>query len=452
MPLSRRDFLARTAGGAAGLLAVGDLTGLLKASPAFAAGGPGPLRPDPAALLDLAAGFSYTVLSRAGQPLTGGGVVPERFDGMGVFSAGGKALRLVRNHELGSSAALPVVADPQLTYDPRAKGGTTTVTVDRHSAVVDDRVSLAGTWSNCAGGVTPWGTWLTCEETEQKANGTTATRDHGFVFEVDPGDPAHNEVPTPLSALGRFAHEAVAVDPSTGRLYLTEDASNPNGLLYRCTPADATPTYGALRNGGTLHAMRCRLGSDHVPDLSVFDQPGTVLQVGWSAVPDPLAASTSTRKQLANSEVTRSRKLEGIWWDDADGRAHIVCSFARSSDGSLGQHDGQVWAYDPSDETLTLEVRFAVNTDVASDLPDGPDNITVSPYGGLFLCEDGDGASHVLAVDEDGRTHVFARNRLNDSEFAGACFSPDRKTLFLNIQDPGITFAVTGPFPRINRG
>ena len=183
----------------------------------------------------------------------------------------------------------------------------------------------------------------------------------------------------------------------------------------------------------------------------MFDTPGTSVRVDWVPVPDPLATTLSIRKQFADTVITRSRKFEGAYWGDADGRAYIVCSFARLSDGSLSEHDGQVWAYDPSDQTLTLEVRFAVNPDPASDNPDGPDNIAVSPYGGLFLCEDGEGASHMLAVDEAGTTYPFALNRINTSEFTGCCFSPDRKTLYFHIQTPGISFAVNGPFNRINR-
>ena len=125
-----------------------------------------------------------------------------------------------------------------------------------------------------------------------------------------------------------------------------------------------------------------------------------------------------------------------------------MCSFARLSDGSAAEHDGQVWSYDPGSRTLTLEVRFAVNPDPDSDNPDGPDNITVSPFGGLFLAEDGVGVQHLLAVDTHGQTRVFARNRLSTSEFTGVNFAPNARTLFANIQDQGLCFAITGPFLR----
>jgi secreted PhoX family phosphatase len=411
-------------------------------------------------VLDLPAGFSYRIVSRAGDPLPGIGTTPGRHDGTASFVGGSSGLRLVQNHEIGGSDPNPALAGPELTYDPKAKGGTTTLTLDRHLDRVDEYVSLAGTWSNCAGGLTPWGTWLTCEETETRS-GATADKDHGFIFEVDPAEPANNVQPTPLTALGRFAHEAVCVDPNRGDLYLTEDASGPNGLVYRFAPSDRSRSYGALRNGGTLAAMRCTRAGTHVPDLSVFSTPGTTLDVHWVAVPDPQAHTNSTRKQFADTEVTRSRKFEGAWWGDATGNgngqghgrgdrkaemAHIVCSFARRSDGSAAEHDGQVWGYDPDSQTLILEVYLPVNPQPASDIPDGPDNISVSPYGGFFLAEDGEGVQHLLAVDNAGQVTPFARNRFSTSEFTGVNFEPGGKVLFANIQDQGLCFAITGPF------
>jgi hypothetical protein len=163
----------------------------------------------------------------------------------------------------------------------------------------------------------------------------------------------------------------VVVDPRSGDLYLTEDASGPTGLVYRFEPSDRTRAYGALRNGGALTAMSYSRNGTHVPDLSVFSSPGTVLQVDWVAVPDPLAATTSTRKQLANTDVTRSRKFEGAWWGNSGmgggAKAHIVCSFARLSD-SLAEHDGQVWGYDPDRQTRWPTDPVARRTNVVRHL------------------------------------------------------------------------------------
>jgi secreted PhoX family phosphatase len=433
------------------------MSSLLAGQTAFADGGIGPLVADPAGVLDLPAGFSYRIVSRAGDPLPGGGTTPGRHDGTAAFKGPHGAVRLVQNHEIANSHPNPTLAAPELTYDLKALGGTTTLTLDRDLEPLDQYVSLAGTWNNCAGGLTPWDTWLTCEETEQVA-GPTADKDHGFVFEVDPGDPSNNVAPTPLMALGRFAHEAVVVDPERGDLYLTEDASAPNGLVYRFRPNDRHREYGALRNGGTLTAISCSRRGVHVPDLSVFSTPGTKLDVNWIPVPDPTAIPLSIRKQFADTEVTRSRKFEGAWWDDGEGHGHgdddngralIVCSFARLTDGSAAEHDGQVWAYNPKRRTLTLELYLPLNPDITSNVPDGPDNITVSPFGGFFLAEDGLGAQHLLAVDEDANVTPFARNRLSGSEFTGVSFAPNGKTLFANIQGEGIGLAMTGPFRRL---
>jgi len=450
--MHRRHLLKASA--AAGLtLGTGLIEGLkfgLPAGAATAGGngsgkGFGPLQPDPAGILDLPEGFHYKVVTQAGRPLEGqaAGVVPGRQDGTASFDGPRGGVYIVQNHEQGTSADHPAVAAAELTYDPGAVGGTTTLQLDRHNDIVSQYVSLAGTNNNCAGGATPWGTWLTCEETEAKAGGAL-TKNHGFVFEVSPYKPSANVNPTPLTGLGRFAHEAVAVDPRRGHVYLTEDASGPNGLLYRFTPAQLPNRLHSLRAGGTLEAFFSPAG----PDLSVFDVIGTSIPVQWKPVPDPSAAATSIRKQFGLTDVTRSRKYEGMWW--GNGRAYIVCSFARLSDGSAAEHDGQVWSLDPRSQTLTLEAYFPVNADpegAGADLPDGPDNITVNPWGGLVIAEDGNGTQHLVGI-KDGVPSLLARNAVSGSEFTGVNFSPDRHTLFANVQDEGYVFAITGPFGR----
>lgn len=463
MTLSRRDLLRNTATAGLGLIVVNGIKplGLVSAVEAATTGGGfGPLHPDPQGLLDLPEGFRYTVVS------TEGAGVPGRFDGMGAFPAPGKGVALVRNHEQGSSAANPVVGPADLTYDPAMKGGTTTLVLDSRNRLLSEQVSIAGTATNCAGGVTPWGTWLTCEESETRQGQSGATKHHGYVFEVHPFDLDANRNPVPLEAMGRFAHEAVVVDPKTGDCYLTEDAGGPNGLLYRFEPANPLGGLHSLRDGGDLFAMAI----PGVPDLSVFSEVGVELPVEWKPVPDPsaLGALGAVRRQFSwwdktnraapvhvqrpGGDVTRARKLEGAWW--GDGKAFIVTSFARvsSSDWSDAAHDGQVWSYDPKRSVLRLEAHFPVSADHGSDAVDGPDNICVNPWGGVFLAEDGEGIQHLVAVTETGEHVLFARNALNDSEFCGVVFSPDGKTLFANIQSPGHTFAITGPFARLRRG
>ena len=256
---------------------------------------------------------------------------------------------------------------------------------------------------------------------------------------------------------GRPARPARRLQLHGGRrvtIYLTEDAGNPNGLLYRWKPpAAALPLgKGVLRtlpgDAGALDAMTATtLAGAHVPDLSVATVPGTTYRVAWVTVPDRDARTTSTRKQLAGGAVTRSRKFEGMWW--GDGGAYVVCSFARFSDGSAAQHDGQIWFCDPLVQTIELKLRFAYTPADQDGDPDGPDNITVSAYGGLIIAEDGDGASHLVGSTERGEAFFFARNEdAAEAEFTGPTFSHDKKTLFVNVQSPGRVFAIQGPFAK----
>ncbi|GAA2478044.1 PhoX family protein [Streptomyces thermolineatus] len=490
MPLSRRELVRGSAIAGAGIALAGSVEVLATAPGALAAdpppetagapdggdghGGPdggsdprlghGPLLDDPEGVLALPAGFSYRVLTRAGVTrLESGEPTPGRHDGTAAFEGPRGSVLLVNNHELGGPRSRwehPVPLAEDLVYDPAASGGCTVVEVSRDGREVRERVGIAGTSTNCAGGATPWGTWLTCEETEDRAGTNGMTKDHGYVFEVDPLDPRANRFPKPLKALGRYAHEAVVVDPSRGHLYLTEDASKPNGLLYRWDPpAGFRHGRGRLAtladDAGRLRAFRCfDSGGRFVDDLSRADRAGTVYGVDWVDVPDRDAREVPVRKQFTGDEVTRARKLEGMWW--GDGGVYVVSSYARAESPGT-PHDGQVWFYDPRRRTLTLKVLLGSG---AGEGLDGPDNITVSPHGGLVLAEDGDGAQHLFGALADGRTYPIARNQVNIgtaeeprySEFAGVAFSPDGRTLFANIQQPGLLLAVTGPWRRRGAG
>ncbi|MFD8411291.1 alkaline phosphatase PhoX [Streptomyces sp. NPDC059650] len=448
MSLSRRSLLA-----AAGITLAGSIGVLHAADPRAAArarAGYGPLLTDPHGLLDLPAGFTYRVLSRAGDPLRSGeGTVPANCDGMAAFAAGAAGgVRLVRNHENRTTASVRVPAVDGLTYDPAALGGCTLLDLDPAGAVTTERVALAGTAVNCAGGRTPWNTWLSCEETEDRAGTSGYTRDHGYVFEVDPADP-HRSGAVPLTALGRFAHEAVAVDPHRGTVYETEDAFvEPFGLFFRFLPAQPLGGPGSLRAGGRLEALRV----PGVPDLSVVTEPGTEFPAEWVPVPDPSAADTPIRFQdFGPGGITHAQKLEGCYW--GDGGVHFVSSFARSSEGSAADHHGQVWFHDPRRGTVRLDVVFGPATDVR--LPgDSPDNICLAPDGGLMVCEDGGGAQYVFGVTPVGEVYPVARNADDIGrpgapeygEFAGVTFSPDGRTMYVNAYTPGTTFAVTGPW------
>ncbi|HEV7451551.1 MAG TPA: alkaline phosphatase PhoX [Pseudonocardiaceae bacterium] len=464
MELSCRDFLNRSALAGTRVLLIGSTDMLLTAPGAFdaptglgaaAEAGYGPLVHDPAGRLALPAGFQYTIVTQGGAEgtrLESGEPTPGAHDGTGAFWRPGGTV-LVNNHEIGdplASVEFPVPHLDGLVYDPGMAGGCTVVHTRRDGSRVREYVGLAGTSQNCAGGVTPWGTWLTCEETETRAGEDGATKDHGYVFEVDPYDRSANRDPQPIRALGRFEHKAVAVDPRTGDIYLTEDARGPNGLLYRwVAPLDLPRGRRRLRGlsatAGTLGAMKASTAAGvHVDDLSRATKVGTVYAITWIPVPDR-DATTTIREQFADTDITRARKLEGAWW--GDGGAYIVTSFARNE--SSVPHGGQVWFYNPRHSTLTLRLRFGINPNPTVDGAfDGPDNITVSPYGGLILAEDGEGIQHLVGVTGDGRTFPLARNDIDDDEFTGPTYSLDRRILFANLQTPGTMFAITGPWRR----
>ncbi|MFD0372533.1 alkaline phosphatase PhoX [Streptomyces sp. NPDC059071] len=451
MSATRRQMLAATAG----IAFTGAISELFTGSAAASAAlgrhaGYGPLVPDPHGLLDLPAGFRYKVLSRQGEPLRSGeGLVPGNHDGMGAFAGRGGRVHLVRNHENRVTGKIGVPVVDGLTYDPAAKGGCTALTLDRRDNVLDERVAVAGTAVNCAGGPTPWRTWLTCEETEDKAGTNGYTKDHGFVFEVDGADPRRTGA-VPLTAMGRFQHEAVAVDPYSGIVYETEDAfQHPFGLFYRFLPEKPLGGTGSLRAGGALEAMRV----PGVPDLSVVQEAGTRFEgVEWVPVPDPSAAVTPIRLQdFGPKGITHAQKLEGCYWGGCS--VYFVSSFARVKDGSGATHFGQVWKYEPDRRRLTLVVVFGPDTDL--QLPgESPDNICLAPTGGLMVCEDGDGAQHVFGVSRKGEVYAVARGAQNIGtpeapewgEFAGVTFSPDGTTMYVNCYTPGTTFAVRGPW------
>ncbi|WP_018655623.1 alkaline phosphatase PhoX [Actinomadura flavalba] len=434
MSVSRRGVVKGGAVGAMSIALAGSLDTVFQTSAeAVGAPGYGELVPDPKGVLDLPKGFTYTTLSAEGDAIADGARVPGKHDGTATFPGSrlGRT-RLVRNHEQTASGVKPVVR-ADLVYDPAAYGGTTTLEVDRNNRLVAQEISLAGTATNCAGGRTPWGTWLTCEETEGFAG---QTKSHGWVFEVDPT--GRRTKAEPLKGLGRFAHEAVAIDPLTRVAYLTEDASKPFGLFYRFRPSRLGFGYHAYMSGGQLDAMLI----PDVPDLASVTEPGSTFRVKWVKVPDPEAAATSTRKQF--DTITRSQKLEGAWW--GRGKAYFVASYAKTADGATGNHAGQVWSYDPRRETVKLEMIFKPNGRFES-----PDNITVSPYGGgVILAEDGSGEQYLVGSTLRNVPFPMARNAFNDSEFTGVTFSPDGRTLFANRQDPGVTFAITGPWLRLH--
>ena len=227
--LDRRSFLARTAA-TAGISVAAPFTALLSAGPSFPRPGRGP-SPDygpllPAIdettglpLLMLPEDFRYLSFGWTRDPMNDGRLTPSAHDGMAAFAAGQGRVYLVRNHEVGDG---PDAFAPNLAYDPEAGGGTTTMEFDTNRGLLlSSWSSISGTVRNCAGGTTPWGSWLTCEETTLGIGDGDLTKSHGYIFEV----PASGSTltagpdPTPFTAMGRFSHEALAIDPATGWVY-----------------------------------------------------------------------------------------------------------------------------------------------------------------------------------------------------------------------------------------
>ncbi len=391
-------------------------------------------------LLKLPSGFRYLTYGWRGDALANGTRTPALHDGMGALAGPNGRVFLVRNHEMEAGPAFDAPF-----YDPGAAGGTTTLEFDAvNGRWLGARSSLAGTLRNCAGGTTPWGSWLTCEESlAGPSSATGVMKNHGYVFEV----PAQGKVSTePLVAMGRFVHEAVAVDPTTGILYQTEDA-NVAGL-YRFIPR----VPGVLSAGGKLEMLAIDGHAGY--DTRTNQRVGETLPVTWVPIDQPdkahdTAGSTDGRGVFAqgwrNGGAAFAR-LEGASY--GAGKIYVTAT----SGGNLFL--GQVWELDPQANTIRLAFEST-----GADSLNMPDNVRVSPRGGLVLCEDGATTPSVHGITTDGILFRFMQNNavLNGernslrgdfrySEMSGTTFSPDGKWLFINMQRPGFTLALTGPW------
>ncbi|MBX9254605.1 DUF839 domain-containing protein [Desmonostoc muscorum CCALA 125] len=433
MKLSRRRFFTLAGTSAAGTLLASPLEGLLarqaNGHPVFGKGY-GPLVPDPNGLLDLPSGFQYRTFSLTDELMNDGTKVPGGHDGMAAFPGPKGTVILVRNHELSPTSGTKV--EGPHPYDPFCKGGTTNLVVGANRQLIKHFASLSGTYRNCAGGITPWGSWISCEENTSTptsfpvGNRNYVSKFHGYNFEV-PASTTTPVKPEPLIAMGRFNHEAVAVDPKTGIVYETEDSGN--SLFYRFIPK----VPGKLKEGGTLQALKFK---DIYQAQTFADFPKRKpFKVEWVTITEPNPPQDTVRQEGFAKGAAQFARGEGIWY--GNGEFYFCCT----SGGALGL--GQVWRYIPEKETIEL---FVESTSAAE--LENPDNIVISPYGDLILCEDGDDEQFLVGVTPKGELYQFARNALNTNEFAGACFSPDGKTLFVNIQTPGITFAIWGPWKR----
>lgn len=406
-------------------------------------------------VLALPRGFEYTVFGKTGDKMSDGQITPNEHDGMAAFNVGNE-LRLVRNHEINDDVPKDGVAIGSANhYDETAGGGTTTLVIDPKTRLIErDFVSLSGTLNNCAGGPTPWGSWISCEET---THGKTKYKDdddepvggfpkpHGYCFEVQAS--ANNTLPpVALTAMGRFSHEAIAVDPKTGIVYLTEDAK-PFCGFYRFIPN----RRNRLAEGGVLQMLAIHKKPNY--NTQFGQTQGARFDARWVTIDDPntIKADTDEQavfKQGARKGGTHFNKLEGCW-SSPDGKIYFVSSSGGDAAG------GQIWLYEPTAKDKGRLTLWFESPD--RELLDMPDNICLDPNSAnLYMCEDSDypglsgsGDNYVRILSPNGKIADFARNILKDyeeTEVAGATFSPDGTTLFFNIQTPGITVAVWGDF------
>lgn len=460
MKTDRRRFLSATSRVTAGFLGLKSLESRAHAGETEKAEfGYGPLMTDLKGIMSMPAGFSYRIISREDSKMDDGFVVPGAPDGMAAFEGPFGLTVIIRNHELnpehtgpfGKDKELLGLVDKKMLYDAgegmtACGGGTTTLVYDTKSQrVVRQFLSLGGTIRNCAGGPTPWGSWITSEECQDRAGyyektDVTIEKDHGYNFEVPVTPDIRLTKPEPLIDMGRFRHEAVAVDNDTSIVYQTEDQDD--GLLYRFLPNKP----GKLNKGGRLQTL-------HIKGMESCDtrswkkrtiNEGQTVTVQWRDIDDPESPEDDLRKRGFDAGAAMFARGEGMWC--GEGREIY---FAATSGGKTKK--GQIWKYMPcknegreeGGDSGTLELFLESN---AAGVVENADNLTVAPWGDLIVCEDrlGD-VVRLIGVTPDGHQYPLAFNHTG-AELAGVCFSPDGSTLFVNIQKRGLTLAMTGPW------
>ncbi|MCF8465293.1 MAG: PhoX family protein [Flavobacteriales bacterium] len=452
---SRRDFI-RSSGfigiGFIGLklYACGDKVASGDAAAALALDY-GPLVKDPLGVLDLPEGFSYKVISTQGNPMDDGLLVPGKPDAMGTFEGEAGRIIIVRNHEivptdknLGAFGMdnVNLGAIPKEDFYEFGKGdfpglgGTTTLIFNEETQEVEKEfLSLAGTYRNCAGGLMPWGSWITCEEDVTKIGEFEGNveKEHGYIFEVPATSQMTRVSPKPIKEAGRFNHEAVSLDPKTGILYMTEDRSD--GLIYRFIPTKKND----LHSGGKLQALVIK----NSPKFDTRNWPDSLgpdilqnipMSLEWIELDDVEAPLDDLRLRGHEKGAALFARGEGMWYDEG------VIYFACTNGGDLMK--GQIFKLTPDDDGGKLELFIEPNN---VDIMKYCDNLTVSPWGDVMLCED-DVDAYLRGVTPKGEIFTFGHSTKYETEFAGICFSPSGKTMFVNLQHVGQTLAITGPW------
>ena len=411
----------------------------------------GPLLVDPNNILDLPAGFHYQVISQLGETMVDGFSVPDNADGMGCFALDDERVVLIRNHELKPEDLAEAAASIQqhktdLTYDHTKAGialpgGTSNIIYNLKTQQLERQfLTLVGTIRNCSGGITPWNSWLSCEESVQTPGGGLE-KSHGYIFEV-PASATGLVEPMPLKAMGRFNHEAAAVDPRTGIVYLTEDRGD--SLFYRFIPSEA----GKLHKGGKLQALIIKNQARYDTRNWTADKMPVQqwLETQWIDLNNPESPEDDLRIQGYKEGAALFARGEGIHWGDNE------CYFCCTNGGN--KQLGQVMRYQPSvyegqqseNQAPGRLQLFLESTD--ESLYNFGDNLTVTPKGHLIVCEDQYTEvvdNHLRGVTPQGEVYAFARLR-TQTELAGACFSPDGSVMFVNLYSPTKTLAIRGPW------
>lgn len=414
----------------------------------------GQLFADEKQMLKLPKGFTYKIISRQGDKMTDGLLTPGLPDGMASFDGGNGKVIVVRNHELLSTdfgaAGKTNEVNPDIPsekiYDlgspkVRCKGGTTTFIYDENTGEIESSwLSLAGTIRNCAGGRTPWNSWISCEETFVGTSKNLKKR-HGYNFEVPATMTPSLAEPVPLKAMGRFNHEAICVNPKTGIVYQTEDRND--SCIYRFIPNEKEN----LSAGGKLQALVIK--SQKKKDTRNWEDEkmpiNKKLEVEWVDLEDVDSEKDHLRYQAQGKGAAMFARGEGMWF----GKNEIY--FACTSGGE--KKCGQVFRYVPSpmegtvleDEQPGILELFLEPND--KELLQNCDNLTVAPWGDVIMCEDR-AKPNIVGVTPTGEMYHVAENIGRPSEFAGGVFSPSGKTFFVNIQHHGLTLAISGPWDR----